>query len=130
MPEHPGAGLGIPAEGPGAMAPAWRRIAGITLDWFVALLVARLVLRDTGLGSFAPLLVLLVEQTLLVGTLGTAIGHRVVGVHVTRVDGGPPGPLRAAVRSALLCLAVPALVWDRDQRGLHDKAAGTVIVRA
>jgi len=24
---------------------------------------------------------------------------------------------------------VPALFWDRDQRGLHDKAAGTVIVR-
>jgi hypothetical protein len=29
----------------------------------------------------------------------------------------------------LLCLSVPALIWDRDQRGLHDKAAKTVLVR-
>ncbi|MFE4466652.1 RDD family protein, partial [Oerskovia sp. NPDC056781] len=30
----------------------------------------------------------------------------------------------------LLCLVVPAVVWDGDGRGMHDKAAGTVIVRA
>jgi len=33
------------------------------------------------------------------------------------------------VRSALLCLVIPAVVWDRDGRGLHDTAAGTVLVR-
>jgi hypothetical protein len=37
--------------------------------------------------------------------------------------------LQVAVRTVLLCLAVPALIWDRDQRGLHDKAAQTVLVR-
>ena len=31
--------------------------------------------------------------------------------------------------AVLLCLAIPALIWDRDQRGLHDKAAQTVLVR-
>jgi uncharacterized RDD family membrane protein YckC len=25
---------------------------------------------------------------------------------------------------------VPALIWDRDGRGLHDRAAGTVLVHA
>jgi hypothetical protein len=29
----------------------------------------------------------------------------------------------------LLCLVVPPLVFDRDQRGLHDKAAKSVAVR-
>jgi hypothetical protein len=24
---------------------------------------------------------------------------------------------------------VPALVWDSDQRGFHDKVAGTVLLR-
>jgi hypothetical protein len=24
---------------------------------------------------------------------------------------------------------IPAAIWDADQRGLHDKAAGTVLVR-
>jgi uncharacterized RDD family membrane protein YckC len=34
------------------------------------------------------------------------------------------------VRTVLLCLVIPAFIWDRDGRGLHDKAAGTVVVRA
>jgi hypothetical protein len=34
------------------------------------------------------------------------------------------------VRFVLLCLLVPALVTDRDGRGLHDKAARSVVVRA
>jgi hypothetical protein len=29
----------------------------------------------------------------------------------------------------LFFLAIPALVWDRDGRGLHDRLAGTVEVR-
>jgi uncharacterized RDD family membrane protein YckC len=35
----------------------------------------------------------------------------------------------AAIRTALLCLAVPALIFDSDSRGLHDRVAGTVLVR-
>ena len=35
-----------------------------------------------------------------------------------------------ALRTALLLLLVPALITDRDGRGLHDRAAGTVVVRA
>ncbi|MGX1157392.1 hypothetical protein RKD39_004970 [Streptomyces albogriseolus] len=38
-------------------------------------------------------------------------------------------PLRGLLRSVLLCLAIPALVWDRDGRGLHDRLARTVEVR-
>ena len=40
-----------------------------------------------------------------------------------------PGLLSALVRTALLCLVVPAVVWDADGRGLHDRVAGTAIVR-
>jgi uncharacterized RDD family membrane protein YckC len=25
-------------------------------------------------------------------------------------------------------LLIPAVLWDRDHRGLHDRAAGTVVV--
>jgi uncharacterized RDD family membrane protein YckC len=28
----------------------------------------------------------------------------------------------------LLLLFIPALIWDRDGRGLHDRAAGTVVL--
>lgn len=33
------------------------------------------------------------------------------------------------VRTALVCLVIPAVVWDRDTRGLHDRAMSTVCVR-
>jgi len=45
------------------------------------------------------------------------------------VDGRPPGLLRATLRTLLLLLLVPAVIWDRDGRGLHDKLAGTLLVR-
>ena len=42
-------------------------------------------------------------------------------------DGGRLGVLRAALRGALLCLLVPALIM-KDGRGLHDRAAGSVVL--
>jgi uncharacterized RDD family membrane protein YckC len=43
---------------------------------------------------------------------------------------GWPGLWRPIVRSVLLALVIPAVIWDADNRGLHDKAAGTVLVRS
>ena len=36
---------------------------------------------------------------------------------------------RAVVRTALLCLLVPALLVDADGRGLHDRLTDTAVVR-
>lgn len=36
---------------------------------------------------------------------------------------------QAAIRAVLLGLVVPALIIDRDGRGLHDKMAGTVEIQ-
>jgi hypothetical protein len=33
------------------------------------------------------------------------------------------------VRTVLLLLVIPALVWDRDSRGLHDRLGRAVQVR-
>jgi len=33
------------------------------------------------------------------------------------------------VRTVLLAVVIPALIWDRDTRGFHDKIAGTVLIR-
>ena len=55
--------------------------------------------------------------------------YAMLGIHVVRLGGGPAGPLPALVRSLLLCLVVPAVIFDPDQRGLHDKAMNTVLVR-
>ena len=66
---------------------------------------------------------------LLLSTLGSTFGQRLLGLQLVDLSGRPANVVQVALRTVLLCLAVPALIWDRDQRGLHDKAAKTVLVR-
>jgi uncharacterized RDD family membrane protein YckC len=49
---------------------------------------------------------------------------------VRAADGRPVGVPRALLRGVLLALVVPALLMDGDRRGLHDRAAGTIVVSA
>lgn len=131
--EDPGARLGLPTEGPGSIARFGRRLVAILVDWLVANLVAGLLLGFTyasGAGSWKPLTVLFVEYLLLVSTTGSTIGQRLVGLHLERLGGGRATIVQVLVRTVLLCLAIPALIWDRDGRGLHDRAASTVLVRS
>lgn len=132
--QPPGVRLGLPAEGPGSVARFGRRAGAIIVDYALCTLIATLfgyhfAGTNTGARPFLPLLVFLVENVVLVGTAGFTIGHRLFGMQVRRLAGGLPGPLLGSVRSILLCLAVPALIWDRDQRGIHDRVPGTVLVR-
>jgi uncharacterized RDD family membrane protein YckC len=132
---YPGHRLGLPEDGSGAVADYGRRVAALVVDWFVAILVASVFVGEDvwtgeGAGLWAPLVTLLVELTLLDGLLGYSIGRRVLSIAVVRIDGRRPvGIPRAFVRSLLLCLAIPAMINDHDRRGLHDAAAGTVVVR-
>lgn len=124
--DWPGRRLGRPRTGPGSVARAGRRLVAVVVDWVLAMLVSHAFLGGDPWGT---LLVFGLVQVLLVGTVGFAVGHFLLGMRVERVDGGWAGPWPALVRSVLLCLAVPPLVWDRDQRGLHDRAAGTILIR-
>ena len=119
--------LGRPRDGNGSVAPMTRRAAALVVDWLLALLVGETLLP--GLSSFAPLVVFVVAHVVLVGTLGYGVGHRLLGLRVERAGGGAAGPVAALVRTLLLALVVPAVVTDDDGRGLHDRAAGTVVVR-
>jgi uncharacterized RDD family membrane protein YckC len=124
--KYPGERLGLPETGPGSIARAGRRLAAIVIDWGIALLISNFAFEGD---SWATLAVFAAEQILLVGTLGYSIGHRIAGIHVVRLGGGTPGPLAGLVRSLLLCLVIPAVIFDPDQRGLHDKAMNTVLIR-
>lgn len=129
---YPGAGLGLPAHGVGSMARLGPRVVAVVIDWLVCSVIAA-GFFGYGFGgdgaNWTPLAVFFVENLLLVGTLGSTLGHRVMGLHVVKESGGPAGPLPALIRSFLLCLFVPAVVWDKDGRGLHDRFAGTVLRR-
>lgn len=124
--KYPGERLGLPESGPGSIARAGRRILAIMIDWTIALLISNLLFAGN---SWATLAVFAAEQILLIGTLGYSIGHRALGIHVVRLGGAPAGPLAALVRTLLLCLVIPAVVFDPDHRGLHDKAMNTVLLR-
>ncbi|MGF9649043.1 RDD family protein [Pseudarthrobacter oxydans] len=124
--KYPGERLGLPESGSGSIARAGRRIIAIMIDWGIALLISNFAF---GGDAWATLAIFAVEQILLVGTLGYSIGHRAAGIHVVKASGGAPGPLAAVVRSVLLCLVVPAVIFDPDHRGLHDKAMDTLLLR-
>ena len=133
-PRYPGEGLGLPEQGPGSMAPTGRRVVALFIDGVIAQVIAMGLLGYVqgagGLGTFKPLLVVLLMNVLMVGTGGYTIGHRLLGLRVDRCPSGYAGLGRGLVRSVLLCLALPPLIVDRQGRGLHDRLAGTVIVRS
>jgi uncharacterized RDD family membrane protein YckC len=123
--------LGLPEDGPGSLARPGRRIGALAVDWTLCLLIAYGLITDgygQSTGNWA-LLLFFVLSALTVGTVGFTPGKRLFGLRVVALGSGRVQPVRALVRSALLCLAVPALVWDRDGRGLHDRLARTVEVR-
>lgn len=124
--DYPGQRLGRPENGAGSIAGLGRRIVALLIDWAASSLIAAWLLPQNVWG---PLLVFAVVNLLLVGTTGGTPGHRLLGMRVVRLDGSWAGPLRAALRTVLLCLVLPAVVWDADRRGGHDMAAGTVLVR-
>lgn len=121
-----GRSLGLPPSGPGSVAGVGRRVLAIAIDWGTALLVSRAFFDSD---PWATLVVFLLVQWLLVSSLGAGFGHTLLRMRVVRVGGGAPGPTKAAIRTVLIGLAVPPVVFDADQRGLHDRAAGTVLVR-
>ncbi|GHH94874.1 RDD family protein [Streptomyces capillispiralis] len=124
--------LGLPEDGPGSIARPGRRLGALAVDWGLCVLIAYGLITDgydgQTTGNWA-LLVFLVMSVLTVGTVGFTPGKRLFGLRVMSLDTGRVQPLRGLLRSVLLCLAVPALVWDRDGRGLHDRLARTVEVR-
>jgi uncharacterized RDD family membrane protein YckC len=67
-------------------------------------------------------------QVLAMWTIGGSIGHRIMGMYLVNIRGGSLTWWRPIVRSFLLVLVIPALVWDSDQRGFHDKIAGTILL--
>lgn len=129
--DWPGKRLGLPASGSRSVARLGRRIGALAIDWVLATIVSLGFFR-TGPWQTDPLVTLAIfaaVQIVFLLLLNGGVGHVVLGMRVVPVKPGPLGIWRPFVRTLLLCLAIPALIWDKDQRGLHDLVAGTVLVR-
>ncbi|TKK80639.1 RDD family protein [Herbidospora galbida] len=129
--DYPGQRLGLPEQGKGSIARFVRRLGALLIDWLIcAWAISQGLLRLTGTdAALVTIGILALEYILLVGTMGMTFGMRLVNIRVATLDGGQPSAKAVLIRTVLLILAVPALIFDKDQRGLHDRFAGTVVVR-
>jgi uncharacterized RDD family membrane protein YckC len=134
---YPGERLGLPESGSRSVGRIGRRIGALLIDYTAATIIATGFLgfdqfalpSEAGLTQFAPLLVFAVLQIVFIPLVGGSPGHRILGMRLVRIDGAWVGLWRPIVRTVLLLLVIPAVVWDPDQRALHDKAVGTVLIR-
>lgn len=130
---YPGESLGLPETGPGSLA-SWRgRVAALLLDWAGSMVVAvfafgMAVLRESDWRAWMILAVFFVEKTVLTALVGGSFGQILARVRVVRLDRRPVGWWRAAARTAMVCVVLPAVVIGADRRGLNDLALGTVVV--
>lgn len=127
----PGERFGLPDDGPRSIARLGRRLAAIAIDWAISYGLSWLFFREKD-GTANPWITLAAFAVLTVILelfFNASIGHLALRMRVVPIRGGALAPWRPLARTALLCLAIPALIWDRDQRGLHDRLAGTVLVR-
>jgi uncharacterized RDD family membrane protein YckC len=136
---YPGQDFGLPEAGAGSVAGWSRRFGALLIDWLACSVISIAFLYHPHAGHAADVLtqprlwtpaVFAVEDFLLTALTGFTIGKRLLGLRVARLDGQPVGFGRAFIRTLLLMLVVPAMMMDRDLRGLQDKAAGTIVIRA
>ncbi|MFI0741351.1 RDD family protein [Streptomyces sp. NPDC021100] len=123
--------LGLPEHGPGSVAPLGRRFAAIFIDWGLSMLIAYGLFARGEIhraGNWA-LLVFFLLSVLTVGTVGFTPGKRLLRIRVIGESGDRLTFPKALLRSVLLVIVIPAVIWDRDTRGLHDRLAKAVQVR-
>ena len=134
----PGSRLGLPREGRGAVATFSVRVIAFLADIAASGLASGLVLAFLAHPTdrqrqAAGLAVLFVESALLVALTGQTLGMRVTGLQVLRLK----DPTRVPGLAAVIIRTVPLIAslglvgfFTKDGRGLHDLAAGTVVVRS
>ena len=124
--DWPGQRLGLPESGSRSVARLGRRLAAIAIDWAIAVaLSAAFFAYD----SIVTLLIFVALQVLFTLVINASIGHAMFGLRVVPMAGGLLGVWRPVVRALLLALVIPALLFDENQRGLHDRAAQTIRLR-
>lgn len=110
-----------------------RRVLALVVDWIACLGVTLLVL---GIGGWSEnpwsgtytLGIYVLENALFTALLGGSFGQLATRLRVVRLDGSRLDLGRALLRSVMIALVIPPLVFRPDGRGLHDMAAGSRVV--
>ena len=108
------------------MAGFGRRTVALFADWIPCAVLAQLLTENP---AWSALVFFALLTALSVTLAGRTPGHAAVGIRVATLDGGRPSFAAAVVRTLLICLAlIPPAIYNADGRGLHDRAAGTIVL--
>jgi uncharacterized RDD family membrane protein YckC len=122
-------------KSPAGLEPAgWgRRIAALFIDWLVSSLVLIAIAgpsrysRPNGTSLILP--VFFVEIVVFTILLGGSFGQIALKIRVRRIDGERLTPWAILIRTLLIVLVVPPLIFKSDGRGLHDMAVNSAAYR-
>ncbi|HTR68979.1 MAG TPA: RDD family protein [Mycobacteriales bacterium] len=122
-----------PESGPGRVAGFGVRVVAFLIDAAIANVLAVIVgggYHRSNLQSTYVLVFFLLIELLFVTFASQTPGMRVMGIAVVRADGqGRPAFRWALLRTLLIATVLPALFTDASGRAMHDRAAGTVMLR-
>jgi uncharacterized RDD family membrane protein YckC len=124
---------GLPASGPGSPASWSRRFVALLVDWALANAAAFIIAGGQVWevqGGMAWLPLACWFGLVWLGTVftGASFGQWLLRIRIVSLRGGRVGVMQAAVRTALILLILPPLIFDREGRGLHDLATNTAAV--
>ena len=122
----PGKKFGLPQDGPRSTPTYLRRVAGLGIDWAIAVGLSMAFFDYNGLWT---LCIFIVVQMLGGLILAGSPGHLLTGIRIAPISGGALGVVPPVVRPLLVALVIPAVIVDEDQRGAHDRLVGTILVR-
>ncbi|MBI2866420.1 MAG: RDD family protein [Chloroflexi bacterium] len=119
----------------------WRRFAAIIIDNVVLFIIGLVV--GLGIGEIssagANVLGLIIGIVYIVGMWagrGQTLGKMAMGVRIVKADGRPIDLGTAILRyvgywvsGIILAIGFLMVAWDGKKQGLHDKIAGTYVVR-
>ena len=130
----PGKIFGLPEEGPRSVPSLLRRVVALCIDWAMSMGIS-IAIAVVWLGrdwldhnGFVTGLIFVVMQMIFGLVIGGSPGHLLTKMRIAPIKGGALGIIAPLVRPWLIILVIPPIMMDRDQRGVHDRIVGTIMV--
>ena len=115
------------------LAGVWQRIFALVVDWAASLLIVRLLFPGLPFGSDLygawTMAVFASEVLLLTWLTGASFGQRIIGIGVVSYRSDRLKFWQVLARTVMIILVIPAVVMDKDKRGLHDILVGAGVVK-
>jgi len=117
----------------------WRRLVAVIIDGVILGAITGVLMAIFGAQQAASWLGSIIGIIYVIGFWtwrGQTLGKMVMGIKIVETDGSPIGIGRAILRyvgylvsTIIICIGYLMIAWDSKKQGLHDKIAGTYVVK-